>query len=373
MNLLPSVSELMVGIWTPGQQSTRLQNLGDTLSKISPIQPRGEAIPARPLHVTATHPPYAAPESASFNSTRLRPYEDKAGSDSSQPSGDYSGSSSPQNMASQETTSLFGSPTNLQKNSSLSVGAITMLPGINENHEPLVAKSHSLPHLLGYSSSLAAISDPMATQAYTALPSYSLAEGQRIVSIPVPLSSNNAHAADAYQNTGQASLPSLHGPSNQMSSSLYPYPVQPVIWGAAQRESFGSANADGSQHGLTVLKQFNSYQVMPISYNPTPSESQAFPGIVPVSMTLPPVIVNLVHAAGACTDPTSPASQEPTDILGRTSAQRRAIKRRTRTGCLTCRKRRIKCDERKPHCFHCERSRKLCLGYEILPNGHLPK
>ncbi|OBA20271.1 hypothetical protein METBIDRAFT_12315 [Metschnikowia bicuspidata var. bicuspidata NRRL YB-4993] len=44
------------------------------------------------------------------------------------------------------------------------------------------------------------------------------------------------------------------------------------------------------------------------------------------------------------------------------------IKRRTRTGCLTCRKRRIKCDERKPHCFNCERLKKLCLGYEAL-NG----
>lgn len=44
--------------------------------------------------------------------------------------------------------------------------------------------------------------------------------------------------------------------------------------------------------------------------------------------------------------------------------RRRIIKRRTRTGCLTCRKRRIKCDERKPHCFNCERSKKVCLGYE---------
>lgn len=47
--------------------------------------------------------------------------------------------------------------------------------------------------------------------------------------------------------------------------------------------------------------------------------------------------------------------------------KRRIIKRRTRTGCLTCRKRRIKCDERKPHCYNCERSKKLCLGYEVVP------
>ncbi|CUM51796.1 unnamed protein product [Debaryomyces tyrocola] len=46
--------------------------------------------------------------------------------------------------------------------------------------------------------------------------------------------------------------------------------------------------------------------------------------------------------------------------------KRRIIKRRTRTGCLTCRKRRIKCDERKPYCFNCERSKKVCLGYENL-------
>ena len=46
--------------------------------------------------------------------------------------------------------------------------------------------------------------------------------------------------------------------------------------------------------------------------------------------------------------------------------KRRIIKRRTRTGCLTCRKRRIKCDERKPSCFNCERSKKVCMGYENL-------
>ena len=46
--------------------------------------------------------------------------------------------------------------------------------------------------------------------------------------------------------------------------------------------------------------------------------------------------------------------------------KRRIIKRRTRTGCLTCRKRRIKCDERKPTCFNCERSKKSCLGYQDL-------
>lgn len=42
------------------------------------------------------------------------------------------------------------------------------------------------------------------------------------------------------------------------------------------------------------------------------------------------------------------------------------VKRRGRTGCITCRKRHIKCDERKPGCSNCERSKKKCLGYEDL-------
>ncbi|KAK9255622.1 hypothetical protein V1507DRAFT_452213 [Lipomyces tetrasporus] len=42
----------------------------------------------------------------------------------------------------------------------------------------------------------------------------------------------------------------------------------------------------------------------------------------------------------------------------------REIKRRTKTGCLTCRKRRIKCDERHPICFNCAKSKRVCLGYD---------
>jgi hypothetical protein len=40
------------------------------------------------------------------------------------------------------------------------------------------------------------------------------------------------------------------------------------------------------------------------------------------------------------------------------------IKRRTKTGCLTCRKRRIKCDEAHPTCNNCKKSKRECLGYD---------
>ncbi|KAK3339027.1 hypothetical protein B0H65DRAFT_432601 [Neurospora tetraspora] len=43
---------------------------------------------------------------------------------------------------------------------------------------------------------------------------------------------------------------------------------------------------------------------------------------------------------------------------------KKEIKRRTKTGCLTCRKRRIKCDEAHPACNNCKKSKRDCLGYD---------
>ncbi|KAF2002915.1 hypothetical protein P154DRAFT_593408 [Amniculicola lignicola CBS 123094] len=43
---------------------------------------------------------------------------------------------------------------------------------------------------------------------------------------------------------------------------------------------------------------------------------------------------------------------------------KKEIKRRTKTGCLTCRKRRIKCDEAHPICRNCQKSKRDCLGYD---------
>src|ERR1700712_5044616 len=39
-------------------------------------------------------------------------------------------------------------------------------------------------------------------------------------------------------------------------------------------------------------------------------------------------------------------------------------KRRVKTGCVTCRQRRIKCDERKPSCQRCEAGNITCNGYQ---------
>ncbi|KEY71459.1 hypothetical protein S7711_03526 [Stachybotrys chartarum IBT 7711] len=39
------------------------------------------------------------------------------------------------------------------------------------------------------------------------------------------------------------------------------------------------------------------------------------------------------------------------------------VRKRTKTGCLTCRKRRIKCDEGRPICNNCIKSKRNCEGY----------
>ncbi|KAJ4158130.1 uncharacterized protein LMH87_008670 [Akanthomyces muscarius] len=60
-------------------------------------------------------------------------------------------------------------------------------------------------------------------------------------------------------------------------------------------------------------------------------------------------------------------------VIGASNKPRMTVKEiRTRTGCLTCRQRRIKCDERKPTCHRCFIGRRECsgLGYG-LPRGNL--
>ncbi|KAI0396348.1 hypothetical protein F5Y17DRAFT_116741 [Xylariaceae sp. FL0594] len=45
------------------------------------------------------------------------------------------------------------------------------------------------------------------------------------------------------------------------------------------------------------------------------------------------------------------------------SQKKGPVRKRTKTGCITCRKRRIKCDEGKPICNNCSKSKRQCAGY----------
>jgi hypothetical protein len=49
------------------------------------------------------------------------------------------------------------------------------------------------------------------------------------------------------------------------------------------------------------------------------------------------------------------------------AAPKRIFHNKVRTGCTTCKQRRVKCDEAKPTCLRCRASGKQCLGYPTLP------
>jgi len=59
-----------------------------------------------------------------------------------------------------------------------------------------------------------------------------------------------------------------------------------------------------------------------------------------------------------------PSSADPSLIVHPPRHKAKEVKRRTKTGCLTCRKRRIKCDEGRPECRNCMKSKRHCQGYD---------
>ncbi|CAJ2505785.1 Uu.00g131790.m01.CDS01 [Anthostomella pinea] len=70
-------------------------------------------------------------------------------------------------------------------------------------------------------------------------------------------------------------------------------------------------------------------------------------------------------------DGTNVAQQDGNDANqegGKERARRiRSSKPKVKTGCYNCKMRRIKCDERRPECTQCIRSKKICTGYPPPP------
>ncbi|KAK0712326.1 hypothetical protein B0T21DRAFT_376414 [Apiosordaria backusii] len=62
------------------------------------------------------------------------------------------------------------------------------------------------------------------------------------------------------------------------------------------------------------------------------------------------------------TSPSFAASPLET-VISLPSNQKRASTPKVRTGCITCKNRHVKCDERKPTCSRCEKARMECHGY----------
>lgn len=139
-------------------------------------------------------------------------------------------------------------------------------------------------------------------------------------------------------------------PTDQTRAPMYQYPMPHVVW--------GTGAASGSSH-------YSRAPGIPFAYSLAPTDRLVYPNMAVAEG----LRLQLPHVHGRDVEATSGGPPISTKENVPSVSKRRAIKRRTRTGCLTCRKRRIKCDEQKPHCFNCQRSRKLCLGYENLNNN----
>lgn len=66
-------------------------------------------------------------------------------------------------------------------------------------------------------------------------------------------------------------------------------------------------------------------------------------------------------------------SKVPTPSLQPSKSRKRACTTKVRTGCITCKERRVKCDEVKPICLRCTRAGQSCKGYGPLLSEPRPR
>ncbi|KAJ9143014.1 Transcriptional regulatory protein moc3 [Pleurostoma richardsiae] len=113
-----------------------------------------------------------------------------------------------------------------------------------------------------------------------------------------------------------------------------------------------------SMRSLDPLQQQQQQQVMPM---PVPIPGSNPHGLPVPYYGMPPQPYGIDHPMARFALP--PNIYDPRVQLSG-GRHKKEIKRRTKTGCLTCRKRRIKCDETHPTCNNCKKSKRECLGYD---------
>src|SRR3569833_3334642 len=59
----------------------------------------------------------------------------------------------------------------------------------------------------------------------------------------------------------------------------------------------------------------------------------------------------------------SPLPPRGSEEAGGSGKRKRSSRPKVRSGCLTCTRRHVKCDERKPFCLRCEKADIECAGY----------
>ncbi|KAK4162758.1 hypothetical protein QBC43DRAFT_72567 [Cladorrhinum sp. PSN259] len=86
--------------------------------------------------------------------------------------------------------------------------------------------------------------------------------------------------------------------------------------------------------------------------------------VILTDATMAPASVNNQSALSPVTNGSSGDEQK--------KKRARTSKPKVKTGCNNCKQRRIKCDEQRPECYNCVRSKKVCSGYPPPPRSARP-
>ncbi|KAI1995771.1 hypothetical protein LOZ53_001374 [Ophidiomyces ophidiicola] len=188
-------------------------------------------------------------------------------------------------------------------------------------------------------------------------------------------------AADQTTSAQASSIPAPVGTSSGINSQTYPaLPAisQSATAFAAQiniQQSVGNALQQiptSSAPTSNDLSQASQPQLLLASQPSKPSPAPPAPSNPQMHMGTISMAIPSQQIAGYYSEmPSNPQNSDGYELIsdgGGAAAGGRMgkkdVKRRTKTGCLTCRKRRIKCDERHPICRNCEKSKRECLGYD---------
>ncbi|KAK2791150.1 hypothetical protein FQN52_005106 [Onygenales sp. PD_12] len=144
----------------------------------------------------------------------------------------------------------------------------------------------------------------------------------------------------------------------QQQHQQLPQHIDPVHQLQHYQPPVGYSHAATNQYNLPPIHSMENNTQMPQAHSQAPLVSPS-----PMNMA-PPALPQYYSMTGTIPspDPYPMGGDANRSLSG--GRHKKEVKRRTKTGCLTCRKRRIKCDERHPVCRNCEKSKRECLGYD---------
>ncbi|KAE8132976.1 hypothetical protein BDV38DRAFT_196208 [Aspergillus pseudotamarii] len=188
---------------------------------------------------------------------------------------------------------------------------------------------------------------------------------------PPPPQNQSAQPQSQPQYQQQQHAPQQHAPSQQYQ------PQQPQQQGQMQAQSqsqqYQQQSSDMYHNHQTGSTPMSAPSMQTMDHHASQGQTSHVPQ-APIGSPMPPMASVGQYMTGypnnvgqmGMNSSAQMRYQLPGDPNKMLSGGRhkKEVKRRTKTGCLTCRKRRIKCDEGHPVCRNCVKSKRECLGYD---------